>query len=89
MMTHLTVEVVKKPCAFVLHIQEPVETLKKLAMFFQDRHINIDNLNMHRYRNGDAMLIVHCQIEKDRIARTVQLLEQLPGIIEMERMEAK
>lgn len=88
-MTQLIVEVVKKSCAFVLQIQEPAETLKKLAMFFQDRQIIIDNLNMHRYRNGDAMLILHCHIEKDRIARTVQLLEQLPGIMEMERMEGK
>jgi len=88
-MTHLTIEVVKKSCAFVLQIQEPVETLKKLAMFFQDRHIQIDSLQMHRSQNGDAILIVHCQIEKDRISRTVQMLEQLPGIIEMERMEGR
>ena len=88
-MTYLTVEVVKKSCAFILQIQEPVETLKKIAMFFQDRHITIDNLNLHRYRNGEAMQIIHCQIKKDRITRTVQLLEQLPGIMELERMEGK
>jgi len=88
-MTYLTIEVIKKSCAFVLQIQQPVETLKKLAMFFQDRHIVIDNLNMHRYPNGAAMLMFHCQIEKDRITRTVQLMEQLPGVIELERMEGK
>ncbi len=88
-MTHLTVEMVNKPCAFVLEIENPVETLKKLAMFFQDRHIIIDSLQMHRYRNGDAKLIIHCQIEKDRIYRTVQLLEQLRGIMKLERMEGK
>lgn len=85
-MTHLTVEVVRKSCAFVMQIQAPGETLKILAMFFQERHIVIDTLNMHRYRNGDAMLIVHCQIEKDRIPRTVQLLEQLPGIMKLEAL---
>ena len=88
-MNHLTVQVIKKSCAFVLHIQEPTETLRKLSMFFLDRNIIIDNLYMHRYRNGEAMVIIHCQIERDRITRTVQLLEELPGIVEMERMEEK
>ena len=83
-MSHLTVEVVKKACAFVLQIEEPGETLKKLALFFQDRHIVIDNLNLHRYRSGEAMLIIHCQLEKDRIHRTVDLLEKLPGVMELE-----
>jgi len=88
-MNHLTVQIIKKSCAFVLHVQEPTETLRKLCMFFLDRNILIDNLNMHRYRNGDAMVIIHCQIERDRISRTVQLLEQLPGIEELQRMEGK
>ena len=58
-------------------------------MFFQDRQIAIDSLNLHRYRSGEAMVIIHCQIEKDRTHRTVQLMEQLPGIMELEWMEAK
>ena len=89
MTSHLTVEVIRRPCAFVLQILDPVETLKRLAMFFQDRHIQIDSLQMHRYRNGEATLIVHCHIEKDRIHRTVDLMEVLPGIIELKKMEGR
>ena len=88
-MNHLTVQVINKSCAFVLHISDPTETLRKIALFFKDRNIIIDNLNMHRYQSGEATLIIHCQVERDRIARTVQLLEELPGIVEMERMEEK
>lgn len=88
-MSYLTVDVVKKSCAFILQVREPAETLKKLAMFFVDRHIVIDYLQMYRQPSDSAMLIIHCQIVKDRIARTVYLLEQLPGIMEMERMEGK
>jgi len=88
-MNHLTVQVIKKSCAFVLHIQEPTETLRKITMFFLDRNIIIDNLNMHRYQNGEATVIIHCQIERDRISRTAQMLEELPGIVELERMEEK
>ncbi len=88
-MGQLTFEVIKKSCVFVLQMREPEETLKKLAMFFQDRHIVMDNLCMHRYQSGVAMLISHCQIEKDRIGRTVQLMGNLPGIMEIEKMEGK
>ena len=58
-------------------------------MFFGDRQIHVDTLNLHRYPNGEAKLIVHCLIERDRVPRTIQLLEQMPGIMELERMEGK
>ena len=62
-MNPLVAEVVKRPIAFVMHISEPVETLRKLALFFQDQKIMIDTMNVHRYRDGDASLVIHCQIE--------------------------
>lgn len=88
-MTQLTVEVVNRPCAFVMQITDPAETLRKLAMFFQDRRIVIDNMILHRYRDGDASVIIHCKLEKDRIGRTVELLEKLPGVEKLERMEGR
>lgn len=88
-MNHLSIQVNKKSCVFVLHISDPSETLRKIAMFFKDRNIIIDNLSMHRYQNGEANVIIHCQVEKDRIFRTVQMMEELPGIMELERMEGK
>lgn len=78
-----------KSCAFVIHISDPSETLGKLSEFFKERKIIIDTLNMHRFDSGNAMLILHCQVEKDRIARTVQLLDALPGITKLERLEGK
>lgn len=86
---YLTAEINKKPCAFVLQVEEPTDTLRRLAMFFADRNIQLNNLQMHRYSNGEAMLIIHCLVEKDRIARTVQLLEQMPRINELQKMEGK
>lgn len=83
------VEVYKKACTFVLRIGDPNETLRRLAIFFEERHIEIDNLQMHRSWNHVATVIVLCVIEKDRIWRTVQLLGQIPGIIEVQKMEAK
>jgi len=79
----------RKNCAFVIHMRNPADTLRRVSIFFEDRGIPIELLNMHRYVSGDAILVVHCSIEKDRIPRTVQLLEKIPGICELERMEGK
>lgn len=73
----------------LLKISDPTETLRKVAMFFKERNIVLDYLCMYHYQNGEATLIIHCQIEKDRTARTVQMLGELPGITEMEKMEGK
>lgn len=85
----LTVEMSRKSCAFNLHVNDPNNTLRILSMFFVDRKIPIDNLHMHRYKSGEAMVIIHCSIEKDRIGRTVELLENLPGIVELEKLQGK
>ena len=89
MESFLSIEISKKSCAFVLHIKDPNNTLRTLSMFFLDRKIAIDNLNLHRYPNGEATIIIHCQIEKDRIGRTIELMENLPGIVELEKLQGK
>lgn len=82
-------EIIQKPCAFIIQIAEPAETLKRIATLFQDRHLPIETMQMHRYRDGGAMVIIHTRIEKDRIHRTTHLLEQLQGVLKLERMEGK
>lgn len=86
-MNPLRAEVVKRSIALVMHISDPVETLRRLALFFQERNIMIDSMNLHRYRDGQANLVIHCQIEKDRITRTIELLEKMAGIIELEMLK--
>lgn len=88
-MTNLTFQIVKKSCAFVIHMYNPEDILRSIIMFLYDRHIVIDTLNKYRCDDSFARLIICCKLERDRIHRTVQLLEELPGIKVMERMEAK
>ena len=88
-MNPLSIEVLQRPCAFVLHIIDPGETLRRLSLFFQDRHLVIEQLVLHRYPSGDAQVIFHCLLERDRISRTVQLLEGLPGVIKVQKMEGR
>lgn len=84
---NLTLEVVRNPCVFILHIQEPAETLRRLAILFQERKITFDNLQLHTYRNGEASLIIHCHIIKDKIPGIVELLKHMHGIMELKKME--
>jgi hypothetical protein len=84
----LTVKVVKKPCAFVLHIESPLDTLKRLAMFFEERSVIVERMQMNRYNNGNAILTVQCMIDKDSIEVVVRQLSEMPGVREMERLGA-
>jgi hypothetical protein len=77
------------PCVLVLLISNSTETMEAIARFFRERKIPIENLQLHRFRNGNAQVILHVSIERDRIKRTSQLFKALPGILEVQWMEAK
>lgn len=85
----MKIELIKKPCAFVLQIKHPLETLRRLAMSLDENGIIVEKMQLHRYRSGDASLIMHCHIERQRIANIITLLKELSGVIELEQMEAK
>jgi hypothetical protein len=85
--SELIASVVRSPVVFVMEVRDPDETLRKLSTFFYDRKIIIDAMQMQRYRGGDASVIIHCSVEKDRIKRTYELLTGLPGVKRLEKFE--
>lgn len=82
----LRVKVVKKPCGFILYLHYPMDTLKRLVMFFEERRVIVDKLQLNRYRNGEAMLTIQCMIEKDMIESITNELKEFPGVKEMDRL---
>jgi len=88
-MNPLSAEVSKRTCAYILEIRDPLDTLRALSMFFKDRGIQVGSLQLHRYRSGNANVILQCDIERDLIHRTTQLMEQMPGIIELQKLEER
>lgn len=88
-MNHLTATVVKRSCLFVIQILYPMDTFFRLLKFFRDRNVMLESIQYQSRDERVATLHIYCHIEKDRIIRTVQLLERMEGVCEVERLEGK
>jgi hypothetical protein len=88
-MSYLKVEVVQANCVFVLQIEGPTDTLRRLALFFQDNHVILNDFSLHRYQDGTAMVIANGMVERIRIDAITSMLHLLPGVMKVQRMEGK
>jgi hypothetical protein len=88
-MSVLKIEIARTCCVFVLQIETPTDTLRRLALLFQDHQVVLNDFNLHRYQEGTAIVIVHAMIEKRRIDDVTSLLHLLPGVLQVQRMEGK
>jgi hypothetical protein len=87
--TNLKIGLVQKNCVFVLQLDDPTDTLRLLVLFFQGNRVVLNDFSLHRYQNGTAIVIANCIIEKQQIVEVMELLRQLPGIIDVQRMEGR
>ena len=76
----MKVEVVKKPCTYILHIQEPLDTMQKLMTVFGELKLFVNGFEMYRYRNGDAMVIVKCQVEEEGVKKLKEKIEKISNV---------
>ena len=88
-MSLLTDECIKRPCAFVIRINRPVQTSRKILDQLHDRNISVESMNLHCANGMDGILIIHCMIERDRVKHVYHQLEKVHGIIETELLESK
>lgn len=88
-MNQLTATVVKRSCLFVIQVTYPLDTFSRLLQLFRDRNLLLESAHFHCRHENAATLYIYCHIEKDRIPRTVQLLERMEGVCEVERLEGK
>ena len=82
-------EGLKKPCAFIIRIKNPLNTLILIAKFLIERKIHLETMQQNMLDDDEAVLILHCKIERDRVKNTQYNLEKLKGIIELELLESK
>ncbi len=88
-MLSLSDEMVKRPCAFIIRINRPLHTQGEIGNFLINRSISVSTMHLHFIREQEAILIIHCMIERDRIRRTATLMEKIKGIIGLELLESK
>jgi hypothetical protein len=82
-------EVVKKACSFVIRIEMPMLAAKSILEFFVQRKILLETMQMHGAGNGEAILILYCQVERDRVKHIQNSLEKINGILSVELLESK
>jgi hypothetical protein len=86
-MSYLKVNVVKQSCIFILRVEGPVDSLRRLAHFFKDNRIVLNDFNLHANEDGTAIVIAHSVVEKQLLQDAVWQLHQLPGILKVEVMQ--
>jgi len=79
----------KKPCAFLIKLGAPLETNKEILAFLTSRNISVNTMHLQCLNEKEGILIIHCLLEKDRIRYTIQKLEKIKGIHELEILESK
>ncbi|HEV3221367.1 MAG TPA: hypothetical protein VGZ90_00740 [Puia sp.] len=79
----------KKTFVFVFRIGTSAFATARILMLFLERNIEVDEFHFHSLDSNNGRLMIHCQMERDRIGRTASLLEKLPGVIELDWMEGK
>jgi hypothetical protein len=85
----MTDEMIKRSCAFVIRINRPLQTCRKILDQFHERNIRVDSMNLHCTNETEGILIVHCMIERDRVKHIQHQLEKLHGIIETELLVSR
>jgi hypothetical protein len=47
--------------------------------------LKVETLQLHALDAGEAILILHCQLERERIGHTQNNLKKIKGVIEIAR----
>jgi hypothetical protein len=79
----------KRPCAFIVKTHNPLQTLGEIVKILLERQISVSNMYLECFSDRQGILIIHCQLEKDRSRYVLHLLEKIKGIIEVELLENK
>jgi hypothetical protein len=82
-------DLLKRPCAFLMKIVNPLETSALILDTLSERGINVNTANLHNISREEGILIIHCMIETDRARSMRGFLEKLKGITELEYLHSR
>jgi hypothetical protein len=88
-MTTSAPEIIKRACSFVIRIDTPLQITKDILEFLIHRRIMLQTMQMHGIGGGEAILIIHCLVEKDRLKHLQRALEKTDGILSVELLESR
>ncbi len=79
----------KKPFVFVFQLAVYSAAPANILSLLYERRIEVQEFHYHAAATGHGRLMIHCQMERDRIGRTASQLNKLPGVLELDYMESK
>lgn len=79
----------KKTFVFVFQLEDWVSAIARIFSIFLERSIEVNEFHYHATEIEKGRLLICCRMEKDRIGRTVSLLDKLPGVVKLDWMENK
>ena len=79
----------KKQFVFIFQLEGLLGTTTSILQLFGERCIDVAGLHLNAMDAGEAKLMVHCLLERDRVSRMVTLLKKLPGVLILDWMESK
>jgi len=78
-----------RSCAFVLKLNKPLNTLTKISELLAQKTVRVSSLYAQFLEKGDAVLVIHCVLEKDKIAYIGRHFERMSGVTEVDWMNAR
>jgi hypothetical protein len=88
-MSSTLAEVVRRACSFVIRIDMPLKVAKDILEFLMHRDMLLQSMQMQGVGDGEAILILHCLVEKDRVKRVQMGLEKMNGVLSVVLLESK
>ncbi len=79
----------KKQFVFIFQLEGLLGTTTSILEVFGERRIDVADLHLNAMAAGEAKLMVHCRLERDRVSRMVSLLRKVPGVLIIDWMESK
>lgn len=88
-MSYAVAEAIRKAVSFVIRIDTPLHVAKDILEFLIQRRILLQTMQMQGVGGGEAILIIHCLVERDRLKHIQRGLEKMNGILSVDLLESR
>jgi hypothetical protein len=88
-MNNLTDEFIKKPCAILVKMRNPLQTSAAILGILSERNIKVNTMHLHIENPEEGILIIHCMMENDRSRSMRHFLQKLKGVTELDLLQSR
>ena len=85
----MSIDISKKPFVFIFQLEIKSSVTARIIVLLFERNVEVVEFYYYVKETNEGRLFIYCQMEKDRIGRTVYLLDKLPGVLNIDWMESK